>query len=304
MGVIHRDVKPGNILVGNDGALKLTDFDLAHAPDTEGGTQPEPMGSYLYSSPEVLTDPRAADPRSFRAWTSSVGAWSSGDVLPRESRRKTWSTRSMALALGRTTRDGPGSPRRSPSSWPAPSMSRHTLGEGAKRGRRARCGTRFTAKNALAERTVESLKRLSTREALAETIAAAAAGPLPARHAARSGARYNGNSGAACARHRVDWSPRGTTLRWPPSSGTPAIGSLAVKVAVGGSNRGVEIDLPGCPSTRRSSLAGSVRRWVPRAQLRTKPASSLDERAAHRVRRRRACGVVRARRIPRLVHTR
>lgn len=63
-GIVHRDIKPANILIGNDGVPKLTDFDLVFAPDTTGGTQAEPMGTYLYSSPEVLVDPSTADPRA------------------------------------------------------------------------------------------------------------------------------------------------------------------------------------------------------------------------------------------------
>ena len=55
-GVIHRDIKPGNILLAADGTYRLVDFGLAHR---EGGTQDltnsgELLGTLRYLPPEVV----------------------------------------------------------------------------------------------------------------------------------------------------------------------------------------------------------------------------------------------------------
>jgi len=54
-GIIHRDIKPGNIMVEPSGRMILADFGLARTIDAEGLTQTgENIGTPLYMSPEQL----------------------------------------------------------------------------------------------------------------------------------------------------------------------------------------------------------------------------------------------------------
>ncbi len=61
--VIHRDVKPANVLLTTDNTPKLTDFDLVHAVDTTGGTRTVGLpGTFIYSAPELMQDRKNAKP--------------------------------------------------------------------------------------------------------------------------------------------------------------------------------------------------------------------------------------------------
>jgi hypothetical protein len=52
-GVVHRDVKPGNLLICRDGTVKITDFGVARAVDAAPLTQADAVvGTPLYLSPE------------------------------------------------------------------------------------------------------------------------------------------------------------------------------------------------------------------------------------------------------------
>ena len=63
-GVVHRDVKPGNILVGPDDRVKLTDFGIAsRSGDPKLTGAGVALGSLHYMSPEQMKA-EALDPRS------------------------------------------------------------------------------------------------------------------------------------------------------------------------------------------------------------------------------------------------
>ncbi len=62
--VVHRDIKPGNVMVLNDGMIKITDFGIARMRNNEIKTMTGMiLGSPKYMSPEQVAGKRA-DPRS------------------------------------------------------------------------------------------------------------------------------------------------------------------------------------------------------------------------------------------------
>ncbi|MBL3668730.1 Stk1 family PASTA domain-containing Ser/Thr kinase [Streptomyces sp. M2CJ-2] len=61
-GFVHRDMKPENVLIGDDGRVKVADFGLVRAVDTVTNTTGTVLGTVAYLAPEQI-ESGSADPR-------------------------------------------------------------------------------------------------------------------------------------------------------------------------------------------------------------------------------------------------
>src|SRR5262249_32885227 len=60
LAVVHRDVKPANVLLGDDGAARLADFGIAQAGGEPAGPEPwAGLGTPAYMAPEQRLGLRA-----------------------------------------------------------------------------------------------------------------------------------------------------------------------------------------------------------------------------------------------------
>lgn len=110
-GVVHRDVKPGNILLATDGRALITDFGIARlADDAEGSVAGTILGSVQYFSPEQAKG---------EGTTAASDVYGLGLVLYEAlTGRRPWAGEtSAALALARVGAPAP-SPRASKAEVP------------------------------------------------------------------------------------------------------------------------------------------------------------------------------------------
>ena len=110
VGVIHRDVKPGNILVGDDDETKISDFGIAHPMRDERLTQTGLVsGTPTYFSPELARGADPGPPSDVWALGATLYAARRGGPQPHQPRSTRWRPCRPSRTSRSRSRSEPGS---------------------------------------------------------------------------------------------------------------------------------------------------------------------------------------------------
>ena len=91
MGVVHRDLKPHNIIIDRDGDVRILDFGIAHSMKTQGITESGVMiGTPEYMSPEQAVGKRRTSVRISTLWASSCSSSLQESSPSRPTRPSAW----------------------------------------------------------------------------------------------------------------------------------------------------------------------------------------------------------------------
>ena len=164
-GVVHRDVKPGNVLIREDGVTKLADLGIATASDgtriTRSGTV---LGTAAYMAPEQL-DGRGAGPPADIYALAAIAFEALGGRKPREGRTPMEIAHKIASDPAPDLRDA----------WPkAPKAAAEVLKRGMAYDPEDRPGSAGELAHELADALTERPDQTAATRRLARPTAAAA----------------------------------------------------------------------------------------------------------------------------------